>query len=162
MRTVIKLLFRKTTMILLILLFPFILRAQNKNLYVIVDYQYQQLFKFDKKTNKKNEVYFSSIKILEYNKKNKGFSKDKINPNVNDILVVSKQPTETNYYEFQSYKKPKKIKNIDNLKVFTIEDVSKNIELIQQIWTDPNYSIVFIEKVNCDYKLWEMKPIYLE
>lgn len=152
----------KKYIILPLLFFNFILAAQNKNLYVIIDYKQKQLFEFNKEINKKSETYFSVIKIVKYNKKNKGFSKKETTNNVNDILVATKQPTETNYYEFQSYKKSKKIKNINHLKVYTIEDISKNIKSIQEIWTDPSYSILFIEKTNCDYELWEMKPIYLE
>ncbi|MFL0063646.1 hypothetical protein, partial [Tenacibaculum maritimum] len=80
----------------------------------------------------------------------------------NDIIIVKTQPVRKRYYEFQSYKKPKTVSSISDLKTYSIKDISKNIEIFKESWGNHKYSIVFIEKVNCNYKLWEMKRIYLE
>jgi hypothetical protein len=148
----------KNFLILLFILINYIANAQSKNIYVIIDNKYQKLFKF----KKENNSYFSSIRILKYDKKNEGFNKKENSHKDDDIIVISKQPIETNYYEFQSYKKPKDTKNINNLTTYNIEEISRNIKPIQKIWRNSDYSIVFIEKKECNYILWQMKPIYLE
>lgn len=132
----------KKFLILLFILINYIANAQSKNIYVIIDNKYQKLFKF----KKENNSYFSSIRILKYDKKNEGFNKKENSHKDDDIIVISKQPIETNYYEFQSYKKPKDTKNINNLTTYNIEEISRNIKPIQKIWRNSDYSIVFIEK----------------
>jgi hypothetical protein len=149
---------KKNILILLFLSINYNVNAQSKNIYVIIDNKYEEFFKF----KKENDPYFSSIKVLKYDKRDKGFNKKENSQKKNDIIVVLKQPIENNYYEFQSYDKPKEEKNINLLKIYSIEEISRNIEPIHKIWTDSDYSIVFIEKIGCNYNLWKMKPIQLE
>ncbi len=149
---------KKYILILLFLSINYNLNAQIKSIYVIIDDKYENLFKF----KKEKKSYFSSIKILKYDKRHKGFNKKGNSQKDDDSIIVSKQPIEANYYEFQSYKKPKIAKIINHLKTYSIEEVSRNIKSIQKIWTNSDYSIVFIEKQDCNYKLWKMKSIHLE
>lgn len=137
--------------------------TQKKELYVFIDYKYQSLFKFNSEVNKNKDYYFSSIKILKDKNKDSGFIKKNISKEKEkDIIVVSKLPVETNYYEFQSYEKPEEALNIDTLKVYSIKDISKQTNDVKEIWGDYRYSVIFIEKINCKYRLWKMKPLYLE
>lgn len=133
--------------------------TQKNNLYVMIDNEFNSLYKFEIDENNS----LSSIKILkdEY-KKTDFIVKKSSKKSDNDVIVVKKQPVRKIYYEFQSYEKPKVINNISTLKIYNIQDVSKNIKKIREIWTNYKYSIVFIKKENCNYKLWKMKPIYLE
>jgi len=133
--------------------------AQKNIFYVMIDSKSNSLFKFNKDKNNS----FSSIKILKDKYKKTGFiNRNNSKKSDNDIIVVKKQPIRKKYYEFQSYKKPKTVNSINTLKIYNIKDISKNKEVIKKIWGNYKYSIVFIEKENCSYKLWEMKPIYLE
>ena len=149
---------KKCILILLFISINYNLNAQIKNIYVIIDNKHESFFKFKKEKNS----CFSSIKILKYDKRLKGFNKKENSQEDNDIIIVSKQQIETNYYEFQSSKKPKTAKNIKHLKTYSIEEISRNVKSIQKIWTDSDYSIIFIEETGCNYKLWKMKSIHLE
>jgi len=149
---------KKYILILLFFSINYNLNSQIKNIYVIIDDKYEDFFKFKKEKSSN----FSSIKILKYIKRHEGFNKKEYSKKDDDIIIVSKQPIEVNYYEFQSYKKPKISKSINDLKTYNIEEVSRNIKPIQKIWTNSDYSIVFIEKQGCNYKLWKMKSIHLE
>ncbi|MFL0223049.1 hypothetical protein, partial [Tenacibaculum maritimum] len=129
--------------------------AQKNILYVVIESKNNSLFKFEKNNS------FSSIKILKNEYRRTGFINQKKSKKYdNDIIIVKTQPVRKRYYEFQSYKKPKTVSSISDLKTYSIKDISKNIEIFKESWGNHKYSIVFIEKVNCNYKLWEMKPIY--
>lgn len=135
------------------LFFHFFVQAQNdKTFYVLVDQTEKQYFEFNKKYFKKDKTYVVKVKV---------FHKDEIAKNNIKNKIVN-QPITKNYYEFESYENPVKIKSIDNLQVYTIDDLRKNCYPISLIWSDTSYSIVFIEKTKTEYYLWGMTPIYEE
>ncbi len=150
----------------LILLFLFVflslsLKGQNKDIYVIMDIKYQDLFKFDENKHIDDDLYASSVKILKYKKRQRGFTQQENEVDDHHIVVVQKQPVVNNYYEFESYKKPEEILHIDHLELHSIIAISKNEKAIQEIWSTSK-AIIFIEKTNDAYKLYKMKPIFSE
>ncbi|MFK8303125.1 hypothetical protein ACI75Y_09455 [Capnocytophaga stomatis] len=112
----------------------------------------KQHFEFNKKYSEKDKTYVVKVKI---------FHKDEIAKNNVKNKIVN-QPITKNYYEFESYENPIRVESIDNLRVYTIDDLRKNCYPISLIWSDTSYSIVFIEKIQTEYYLWEMTPIYEE
>jgi len=150
----------KKLIFFLIILSSIIINCQivnNEYIYVMIDYaQSENLFLFQKGTN--NE--YASIKILYYNERKKGFKRKKETNFKKDIIIVKAEPNDMNYYEFISNNYPKKVKNINRLKVYSIEDVSKNKK---NVWHEYPYTIFFIEKLNDGfYNLWKMNPIIHE
>lgn len=135
------------------LFFHFFVQAQNdKTFYVLVNQTEKQHFEFNKKYSEKDKTYVVKVKI---------FHKDEIAKNNVKNKIVN-QPITKNYYEFESYENPIRVESIDNLRVYTIDDLRKNCYPISLIWSDTSYSIVFIEKIQTEYYLWEMTPIYEE
>ena len=154
---------KKLVYLFILIMYNFNTIAQENTLYVMIDSKYKSLYKFKKEINQDKDYYFSSIKILKDSSKNDGFiNKDISQKNDDDIVIVKTQPINSNFYEFESYKKPQKVNNIDSLKLHSIRDLSKNIEVFKEIWGNYKYSLVFIENKNCNYILWRMKPVYLE
>lgn len=148
----------------ILLIYNFNIIAQEDNLiYVMIECKHESLYNFKKEVSKDKNHYFSSIKILKDKYKNRGFNNKQIsNKKGDDIVFFEKEPREKNFFEFQSYMKPKKMLKIDSLKLYSIKDVSRNIKEIKKIWGNYKYSIVFIENKNSNYLLWKMKPIYSE
>lgn len=134
---------------------------ENTSLYAQIDAKYKSLYKFKLKKDS-SDNYFSCIKILKEKYKEKGVYNKSVSKKDEDIIIVSKQPAEKNYYEFVSYEKPIIVSNVDTLKVFSIEDVSKNVNDIKKIWNNYNYTITFIEKMKCNFILCKMRPVYVE
>lgn len=129
----------------------------------MIDSEYKSLYRFKSDVNQDNNFYFSSIKILKYEYKKNGFvNKNNSKKSDDEIVIVKKQPIETNYYEFESYERPEILTNIDMLKINSIKDISKNTGVAREIWGNYKYSVIFIENKNCNYILWKMKPLYLE
>jgi superfamily I DNA/RNA helicase len=154
---------KKLVYLFILIIYNFNTIAQENTLYVMIDSKYKSFYKFKKEINQDKDYYFSSIKILKDSSKNEGFiNKDISQKNDDDIVIVKTQPISSNFYEFESYKKPQKVNNIDSLKLHSIRDLSKNIEVFKEIWGNYKYSLVFIENKNCNYILWRMKPVYLE
>ncbi len=121
--------------------------------------QYKDLFCFEKNGN----GFSARLRILYYTNREKGFAKDakikKEHLKDEEIVLVSDQPS-TNYYEFVSYEKPRKVANIDGIETsFTIEDISKNEFKVMEF----PYSMVFIESIKSgEFNLWEMFLIFEE
>ena len=154
---------KKLVYLFILIIYNFNTIAQENALYVMIDSRYKSLYKFKKEVNQDKDYYFSSIKVLKDKSKNDGFTNKGVSQkNDDDIVIVKTQPVNTNFYEFESYKKPQKVGSIDSLKIYSIKDVSENIKEFKEIWGDYKYSVVFIENKNCDYILWQMNPIYLE
>ncbi len=143
----------------LLILFSLNIYAQKNSFYVMIDNEFNSLFKFEKDKNNS----FTSIKVLKDKYKKTGFIvENNSKKSDNDVIVVKAQPIIPRYYEFESYEKPKVINNISTFKVYNIEDISKNIKAFRKIWDNYRYSVVFIEKDKYNYNLWKMTPIYLE
>ncbi|WP_435260679.1 hypothetical protein [Tenacibaculum sp. nBUS_03] len=154
---------KKIVYLFIIVICNFNTIAQENVLYVMIDSKYQSLYKFKKEINQDKDYYFSSIKVLKDRSKNDGFiNKNVSQKNDDDIVIIKNQPINRIFYEFESYKKPQKINKIDSLKLYSLKDVSKNIEAFKKIWGDYKSSVVFIENKKCNYILWQMKPVYLE
>lgn len=152
---------KKLIYLLILALSSFSTVAQENVLYVIIDSKYQSIYRF--KTEINQSSYYSSIKILKEKYIQDGFNDKSSSKRSNDdIVIVKAQPMNKNYYEFQSYRKPKIVSNIDIYKKYNIKDVSGNIGAFKRIWGNYKYSIIFIEKKKCKYLLWRMKPVYLE
>lgn len=142
----------KEIILFLGILLGFSVQAQEeKTFYVLIDNNKSELFKFEKKYYKKYDNYDASIKIFFKESKRRVAKED-------EILA---QPI-TNYYEFRSFRKPIEIKRIDNLKIYTIEDIRDEVKPLNSVWYDSSYSIFFIEKTKTGYLLWDMVPEHVE
>ncbi|GIZ15960.1 hypothetical protein [Capnocytophaga catalasegens] len=129
----------------------YLVQAQEeKKIYVLIDNKKSNLFTFEKKYYKKYDSYDATIKVFFKESKRRYAKED-------EILA---QPI-NNYYEFRSYKKPIEMKCIDNLKIYTIEDIRDKEELLKLIWRGRT-SVFFIEKTKTGYLVWEMTPEHVE
>ena len=100
---------KKLVYLFILIIYNFNTIAQENALYVMIDSRYKSLYKFKKEVNQDKDYYFSSIKVLKDKSKNDGFTnKDVSQKNDDDIVIVKTQPVNTNFYEFESYKKPQK------------------------------------------------------
>lgn len=142
----------KEIILFLGILLGFSVQAQEEKIfYVLIDNNKSELFKFEKKYYKKYDSYDASIKIFFKESKRRVAKED-------EILA---QPI-TNYYEFRSFRKPIEIKRIDNIKIYTIEDIRDEVKPLNSVWYDSSYSIFFIEKTRTGYLLWDMMPEHVE
>ncbi|PXY41632.1 hypothetical protein DMB65_06690 [Flavobacterium cheongpyeongense] len=91
-------------------------KISSDTIYINIDNtKNQKLFVFKKdKTNK-----HATIKVFNY-----GYKRQKIDKN--DIVKVNPQPPIHNYYEYYSIDSPKHILSIKNLKILSVEVLSKN------------------------------------
>lgn len=94
------------------------------------------------------------MKILYYEKRNKGFKNQQKSKNENDVVLVESMPN-SYYYEFNSKNSPKRKINIKNIKFYSIEDISKH-----RVWNKKYpHTIFFIDKIDkCNYYVSEMIP----
>ncbi len=145
---------------LLLLLMSIQMNSQNTNtdtVFVLIDkIQNKNLYIFEKGKNNKS----AKIKILHYDKRNEGFKRIKQIKANKEIIQVKSEPNDNIYYEFVSNNSPKSVENINGLKVYSIEDVSKNNK---KVWSEYPYIIFFIEQLECStYNIWKMNPLFHE
>lgn len=146
---------------ILVLLLTGINSYAKKNVFVLLDDT--SLYQFTTKCNADSDRYLANLKVLMDEFKKEGFKKkNKPSKSGNEIVIVDDAPGETEYYEFRSHKKPNKTSIIDTLKTYKIKDVSKNTAAINAVWENRSYSIIFIEKKNNEYILWNMDPVHEE
>ena len=140
----------KRLILLLLLLCIEAINGQNNNeqsFIIIEPNRYNDLYLFDKDNDK------AKIKVIYYDIRKEGFNNNKRNSK-NDIIKVKPKPN-SNFYEFNSKFPPKIINSISGLKIYSIEDVSKNNK---EIFQNNQSSFYFLEQVSCEkYSLWEMR-----
>jgi hypothetical protein len=101
----------------------------------------------------------ASIKILMHARKNEGFQKKTYKKNKNRI--VNPRLVFEPYYEFESYKSPRQVENLNGLQIYSIEDVSKGDKQVFNGNQPRNF--IFVEKLkNSNYNLWKMHLIMKE
>lgn len=145
---------RKEILFLLVLL-SFRAYSQNSSkdtIYIIIDNnKNKNLFIFEKENNNQN----ASIRVFDNN--NQIIKKSKQKKKNNIVKIYPKIPN-YNYIDYYSILSPKHITSIKNLKIFTIEDLSKNQDKITN-----SQVIIFIEKLSDNsYNLWSMNVSYQE
>lgn len=129
-------------------------KSNNNQMFIVIEKgKHDNLYLFD------NDDIKANIKVLYYDSRKEGFISKKKSKLKEDIIVVKSEPS-TNYYEFNSQQPPEMMKSISGLKVYSIEDVSKNnMELFQN---NQQY-FFFIEIMGCEkYRLWKMKLEIIE
>lgn len=98
-----------------------------------------------------------NLRVIFFEKRDEGFKKRTVKKN-DEIVIVEPLPNE-NYYEFNSFGRPKKVKSINKFDYYNIIDISKH-----KVWNDKYpHKMIFIEKLNdCYYNLWKIYPIMNE
>ncbi|WP_299105405.1 hypothetical protein [uncultured Tenacibaculum sp.] len=138
------------SLFLLMLVTFFYANAQEINYFILIEKKDKPVIKI------KEDKTFFSIKVLMKNKRS--FSETEYSNEV----VISKQPQQPLFYEFQSYKEWGILKKIDHLELNSIEKLRANKDFLNQIFNDYNSNVHFIIKYKNNYKIWKTKPIYLE
>lgn len=128
----------------------FYANAQEINYFILIEKKDKPVIKI------KEDKTFFSIKVLMKNKRS--FSETEYSNEV----VISKQPQQPLFYEFQSYKEWEILKKIDHLELNSIEKLRADKDFLNQIFNDYNSNVHFIIKYKKSYKIWKTKPIYLE
>lgn len=156
MKTVIKT-FSKMKNLLIIIIFltcKYSFSQSKELIYVKIEKnKTKKLYSFEKTDNNN-----AKIKILYFEKRNKGFQNTQKSKNKDEIILVDSLPN-SYYYEFTSVRNPKQINSLKNIKFHSIEGISKH-----QVWNkEYPHTIFFIEKISkCSYYLWEMIPLINE
>lgn len=128
--------------------------ATNDDVYIMIDEEkYSDLYIFDKESERAN------IKIIDFDKRHQGFEVKSKPVSDDDIVIVRPQPNSI-FTEFVAKEPPKILHTIDNLKVFTIEDVRKGDK---NIWQKHPYYFHFIEEQKeGEFLMWKMRIIMQE
>jgi len=130
-----------------------ILSQNTEKVYIILDND--SLYKIIKNEGSATlEIPYYAYKDDWVKEKSKSTTKN------NDNVVIVEPIPNKKYYRFYSIKKPVKKYAIDEIKVFSVIDVSKENKTV---WNKYPYEMIFIEKIDSEsYLFWHMRPEFDE